>query len=141
MTNLPFAQSYAALGLAHSLSPCDSGGREVEAGGEGSARHESAGSSRGGEEGSGGGSGGIGEEQGSAGGIPRGFGKIVRDESGKVVRVELGEEGGETEEGRGHVVLAKNGTGQPGRMTAGSEWVFLPCRESKVIEGNVLHGG
>ena len=161
-----YTQSYAALGLAHSLTPRDSGGREASGSVDGAVRHESAGSSgRGGRTEGGVGAGGHGEigkaqtddTGGSRGGaerIRRGFGRIVRDKEGKVVRVELGEE--DEEESRAseekessearmnvqprHLMEARDEIGQPERITLGGEWVQARGRRSTGEENEVIQG-
>lgn len=77
-------QNYAALGLAASLTPTASGGVEKvlvphTAGGDDAPAPEASTSA-------GAGSG--------ANGIPKGFGRIIRDEDGNIVDVELGDEDG-----------------------------------------------
>ena len=129
--NLPFDQSYAALGLAHSLSPCVSGGREAGRDEDSGPRHESIGSSR--REGGGpGGNGEIGEGGGddriaAAGRIPAGFGRIVRDGEGRVVGVELEEE--RTNVVRRHLMEA----GQPERIALGV--LGQSSEENEVVQG------
>lgn len=66
--------SYIALGLQHTLNPISSGGTEV-----GCVK--------------------IGSEEKCSSDIPKGFGRIIRDENGAVVGVELGEEEEEIESG------------------------------------------
>ncbi|KLO05904.1 hypothetical protein SCHPADRAFT_838751 [Schizopora paradoxa] len=104
-------QNYAALGLLHTLSPNDSGGRDIT-----HEQHNNSGSSDRPESHQIAGNGRNNEVTGSAAAetipnegaramaeqrtgddagpskLPRGFGKIVRDASGNVIDIELGEE-------------------------------------------------
>lgn len=94
--------SYAALGLAHTLSPLDTGGSEV------ARRRDECPSAPAGDA-SGASSSGSGDEQprgtedGGGVRVPKGFGRIVRDDAGNVVDVELG---GDDAEGGGELGLA-----------------------------------
>ncbi|GLB35108.1 putative ribosome biogenesis protein Nop16 [Lyophyllum shimeji] len=70
-------QNYAALGLAHTLKPSASGGLEPVAHPQ---RHidENVGQAN--------------SQRQDPGRVPKGFGKIIRDESGNVLRIELPED-------------------------------------------------
>ncbi|KAI5122044.1 hypothetical protein M0805_006029 [Coniferiporia weirii] len=101
-------QNYAALGLAHSLAPTDSGGQEM------TRVHAESGT--------------AGKDKGMATemidnerergkregkpGIPRGYGRIVRDESGAIVDVVLEEE----VSADGDEAAAGVAAGRPGRV-------------------------
>ncbi|EJD05799.1 uncharacterized protein FOMMEDRAFT_18040 [Fomitiporia mediterranea MF3/22] len=102
-------QNYAALGLAHSLTPTDSGGHvithphsaQVSQNAEASSKEgkpPSAEEARRSE-------GNVARDQTRDGKLPRGFGRIIRDERGSVMDVVLGEEemsgGEEAAEGKG----------------------------------------
>jgi len=110
---MPYRRSYAALGLLHTLSPNDSGGRDItheNHNNDRSESHQIAGSSTSksndGTMPNGGGAvteqrkgDAVGPLSGSLSSntkLPRGYGKIVRDEAGNVIDVELGEEPSES---------------------------------------------
>ena len=150
--NLPFDKSYEALGLAHTLTPCDSGGREARADEHGGPGHENVKNSR--EKGYGFGEDGeIGKGEDETKErrcrIPRGFGKIIRDEEGNVVEVEFGEDEMGLEEGRhgrsdlmegGEKTGTETGIGQPGRMTADAEWVFGHSSNHEREDNAIIEG-
>ncbi|TFK55185.1 hypothetical protein OE88DRAFT_1732448 [Heliocybe sulcata] len=89
-------QNYEALGLVHSLNPTLSGGIEVPIGTDSSASAStstatsvsavSAQPERSGTPSR------NGKEKGAAGGVPKGRGRIVRDENGNIVDVQLAED-------------------------------------------------
>ncbi|KAL4250415.1 Nucleolar protein 16 [Abortiporus biennis] len=76
-------QNYEALGLVASLNPNASGGSETRVQGE---VKESVGE--------------VVSHEEKEGGIPKGYGRIIRDENGNIVDVELGESEEEDEEER-----------------------------------------
>jgi len=119
-------KSYAALGLAHSLTPNDSGGKDITQttqlaglGGNTESPSERA------------------DDRSTAGKIPRGFGKIVRDESGNVVDVELGDEyddDNEEERGSREAGLMEE-VGQPER----TDWLLASERQGHAYSTAVVH--
>lgn len=145
-------KSYAALGLALSLTPADSGGKDITQV-HSTESHRNAGSSSEEDrldihvgrvrqkedrmEASGRAGNKVNKDRIGGGKIPHGFGKIVRDGRGNVIEVRLGED---EENERGDEGMDVDGAGgvmeigddcererdfgQPERILAGTEWLL-----------------
>lgn len=77
---------------------------------------------------------------GTGGRIRRGFGRIVRDEEGRVVRVELEEEESSAEGRPRDLMEAREEVGQPERITLGGEWVQERHGRKEGEENEVIQG-
>jgi len=146
-------QNYAALGLAHSLTPGDSGGREhsslpQRSTGSGANAAASGLDSRQVTGGAPARIGDVGNDDArhrdartgsnAAGKIPRGFGKIVRDASGNVVDVEIGEDEDENGGEDTSLMEVESGARQPERTVSGADWLLQRTAEEEAAGSEVI---
>ncbi|KAI0797873.1 ribosome biogenesis protein Nop16-domain-containing protein [Abortiporus biennis] len=110
-------QNYEALGLVASLNPNASGGSETRVQGE---VKESVGE--------------VVSHEEKEGGIPKGYGRIIRDENGNIVDVELGESEEEDEEER-----LPEDVFEDSKEKGAAEWVAVGSRgdssSTHVVQG------